>query len=210
MATFVGPPPIDDMRRAGTDSHLRTLPAGTELWRVYFRGGAHPTTWNTFRTFGPIVSARFDHHEPPPHEQRRAILYAAIAGPICLAEVFQETRVIDRSRNAPWLVSFRITGQINALDLTGLWPTLAGGSQEINNGDRHDARRWSRAIYTAFPQVDGLWYRSKMHGGMPCLALFERAGRVMAALPSFHAALASPDMFDVVKDTANQIGYVVL
>lgn len=209
MSTFAGPPHIDDMRRVETDGHLRILPAGTELWRVYFRGGAHPTTWNTFRSYGPVLTARFDHHLPPPHTQERAILYAAIAGPICLAEVFQELRVIDCSRNAPWLVSFHITGQINVLDLTGLWPTLAGGSQEINNGDRHDARRWSQAIYAAFPGVDGLWYRSKMHGGMPCLALYERAGRVMSVSPSFHAALASPGMFDVVKDTADQVGYVL-
>src|SRR5438094_10241510 len=117
MPPFAEPPSTDDLRRVRTDRQLRILPAGTELWRVYFRGGAHPTTWNTFRSYGPVLTARFDHHLPPPHTQERAILYAAIAGPICLAEVFQELRVIDRSRNTPWLASFHIMGQISLLDL---------------------------------------------------------------------------------------------
>jgi hypothetical protein len=210
VETFPEPPPVAELQRLGTRSHLHVLPAGTEFWRIYFRGGTHPTTWNTFRAFGPVVNARFDHHLPPPRTQERAILYAATDGATCLAEVFQESRVIDPAHNAPWLVSFRIVSDLTLLDLTGLWPTYAGGSQEINTGERSRTRRWSEAIYLAFPHVHGLWYRSKMHGGTPSIALYERAAPSLPASPSFHAALASPTMFDVLKDVAARLGYILM
>lgn len=181
-----------------------------ELWRVYFRGSQRPTTWHTFRAYGPVPTARFDHHLPPPCEQERGILYAATEGPICLAEVFQATRVIDRTDNAPWLVNFRLMADLHLLDLTGLWPTLAGGSQEINSGDRHIARQWSRAIYEAFPEVSGLWYRSKMYGSMPAIALYERAARALPAQPLFHMALASPTIFAVLDNAAARMGYTLI
>ena len=38
------------------------LPAGSLVWRLYSRGGRHPATWDGFRTYGPIPTARFDHH----------------------------------------------------------------------------------------------------------------------------------------------------
>ncbi len=210
MQTFSEPPDVDALRRIGAGAHLHILPAGSELWRIYFRSGAHPTTWRAFRAYGPTLTARFDHHLPPPREQERAILYAAVAAKICLAEVFQTTRVIDRDRSAPWLVGFRVTTDLALLDLTGLWPTYAGGSQEINSGDRMITRRWSQAIYAAFPDVAGLWYRSKMHGGMPSLALYERAAPSLPTAPSFHSALASPDAFDVLNAAAAALGYILM
>jgi len=62
--------------------------------------------WNTFRSFGPLKTARFDHHlfqpgkEPLPREQDRAIYYAAAAIATCLAEFFQDTRTIPSSMHA--------------------------------------------------------------------------------------------------------------
>lgn len=210
METFPPPPPPEALARIEVGAHLHVIPAGAELWRVYFRSGQHPTIWSAFRTFGPVATARFDHHEPPPHEQDRAILYVATEGPICLAEVFQISRVIDRFAGAPWLVSFRLTAELHLLDLTGLWPTAAGGSQEINSGSRQTARQWSRAVYAAFPDIHGLWYRSKMYGSMPAVALYERARRTLPAQPSFHTALASPTIFDVLDAAAAQIGYTLV
>lgn len=40
---------------------VHTLPAGSLAWRIYFRGGLHPTRWDRFRHAGP-TAARFDHH----------------------------------------------------------------------------------------------------------------------------------------------------
>lgn len=210
MKTFPPPPSADTLARAGVGTHLHVVPAGTELWRVYFRRGQYPTTWHAFRAFGPVATARFDHHEPPPREQERAILYAAAEGPICLAEVFQTSRVIDRVTGAPWLVSFPLTTDLHLLDLTGLWPTYAGGSQEINSGDRRIARQWSRAIYAAFPDIQGLRYRSKMYGSLPAMALYERARGALPTQPSFHTALASPAIFDVLDGTAADMGYTLV
>ena len=51
---------------------------GTALFRIYKRGGDHPTRWDEFRFYGPTGS-RFDHHLEPPHVQSRGSLYAARA-----------------------------------------------------------------------------------------------------------------------------------
>jgi len=210
VETFPEPPSAEALARIGIDAHVHMLPAGTGLWRIYFRGGPHPATWNTFRVFGPVPTARFDHHDSPPHEQERAILYAAVTGPICLAEVFQTSRAIDLTTNVPWLVRFHLIREVRLLDVTHLWPTRAGGSQEINSGDHARAQRWSRAIYAAYPEIDGLWYRSKMYGSMPAVALYERARQALPLRPSFHAALASPTLFDIVNNAAAQLGYTVV
>src|SRR2546426_6779076 len=92
LAKFPEPPPSADLA-ARIGPEVKPIPPGSVLWRVYFRGGPHPASWNQFRTHGPVSSGRFDHHDPPPHGQERAILYAAAEGPTCLAEVFQDTRV---------------------------------------------------------------------------------------------------------------------
>ena len=53
---------------------VRTIPAGSLVWRVYFRGGLHPMSWKDFRRVGP-VDARFDHHEESePHRRDRAVI----------------------------------------------------------------------------------------------------------------------------------------
>lgn len=84
---------------------MRTLPEGTTLARIYFSGGPHPVRWNEFRHYGP-TNARFDHHVPDGHgdsrTQDRSVLYCGSDALTCLAEVFQQTRRIDRVRNGPW------------------------------------------------------------------------------------------------------------
>ena len=97
MAKFPEPPSPADLAKR-TAPEVKTVDAGTSLSRVYFRGGPHPTTWRQFRAYGPVPSGRFDHHQPPPRRKERAILYAAIEAPTCLAEVFQETTGIPGYR----------------------------------------------------------------------------------------------------------------
>jgi len=182
------------------------LRAGRRLWRIYFAGGTHAMTWRDYRFFGP-TSARFDHHDPPPRVQAKDILYAASDAVTCLAEVFQATRVIDRSANAPWLVSFEIERDVALLDLMGSWPTRAGASMAINSGPRPRARRWSQAIYAAYAAVEGLLYGSSMHANKPCVALYERARAVLPAAPLFHRALADPALLLRLNGAATRIGY---
>ena len=93
------------------------LPAQSRLWRLYKRQ-LHNTNWNTFRSFGPTDS-RFDHHLPPKGVQERSILYAAEDWDTCVAEVFQEQRLVDTHKDEPRLVAFTFTSDIRLLDLGG-------------------------------------------------------------------------------------------
>lgn len=143
MPKFPLPPPAEVLRDITPE--IRRLKVGTLVWRVYFRGGPHPGRWNLMRAFGP-TTARFDHQLPDPagqpFEQDRAIQYQALDGITPLAEVFQDTRVIDRAARSPWLVAYALAVDLELLDLTGSYPTRAGASMLINCGSRPRARAW--------------------------------------------------------------------
>ena len=204
MSKFPEPPVAADL--AGIAPEWKTLAQGTALWRLYFRGGKHPTLWNTFRTFGP-TSSRFDHHLPASQPPDRAILYAAAHGPTCLAEVFQDTRVLDRIAKDPWLVGFSLQLPVVLLDLAGPWPTRAGASMAINTGPRPRSQRWSRVIYEAYPEGQGLHYPSSMHGNLPAVALYERSLPALPPVPIFHRPLRDPALLPVLKRIARDLGY---
>ncbi len=205
MPKFPEPPSGEELARL--EAAVKHLPAGTEFWRLYFRGGSHPGRWDEFRSWGPAGTARFDHHLPPPHLQERAILYTALHGPTCVAEVFQDTRVVDRYRREPWLVGFELGDDIYLLDLTGTWPTAAGASMAMSSGPRPRAQRWSRAIYEAYPHVQGIWYPSSMHSNRPAVALYERARSAVPTSPFFHRPLADPALLVPLRAIALEVGY---
>src|SRR5262249_26845701 len=116
VSKFPEPPDSDVLVKTPPAWH--DLLPGTEQWRIYFRGGGHPTEWNPFRAYGP-ANGRFDHHRPPPREPERRI-YCAAASPItCLAEVFQDARNVDVHRRDPWLVGFALRRMVRLLDLRG-------------------------------------------------------------------------------------------
>ena len=80
---------------------------------------------NQFRAWGP-TDARFDHQFPPPSLHAREILFGAIgpqAGLTAVAEVFQDTRDVERSRKGARLVAFDTIVELQLLDLMGTWPT---------------------------------------------------------------------------------------
>lgn len=207
MARLPLPPTIEAL--AAISPAWRVLPAGALLWRVYFHGGPHPTTWKTFRTFGP-TGARFDHHTYPKREQNRGILYAAQRSLTCFAEVFQRAGVVDLTTNAPFIVAFRTTAPLRLLDLSGHWPTVAGASMAINSGSHARARAWSRIIYATYPETQGLWYCSSMDENAPCVALYERAADAMPVTPSFHAPLADPRLRVMIDRHAVTLNYLVI
>lgn len=207
MAKFPEPPAPSLLRALGPA--LCTVPAGTLVWRVYFRAGTHPTRWNEFRSFGP-TDGRFDHHEPPPHLQTRAILYAARLGPTCIAEVYQATRTIDRRRRSPWLAGFRVTRDLTLLDLTGAWTTKAGASTAIHSGSRSRARRWSQAFYAAFPRIEGIAYCSSMDANRDAFAFYERAHRFLPRRPEFHRPLNDQAIMKRLEGAALRFGYALV
>jgi hypothetical protein len=140
----------------------------------------------------------------------RTILYAAESGPTCVAEVFQDTRVIDRSANTPALVAFLTRRDVSLLDVTDAWPTRAGASMAINSGSRAMARRWSRAIHSAYPKVQGIYYASSMNANQPALALYERARAAVPAAPAMDLLLSDPGLAAVLAAAATRFGYAVV
>jgi hypothetical protein len=204
------PPPPPPGLLALVPPAWRLLPAGSELWRIYRAGGAHPQSWNGFRSWGPHADARFDHHEPPPREQTRGVLYGALDVVTCVAEVFQRTNVVARSEHAPYLAAFALAGGLRLLDLAGPWPTIAGASMALNSAlDRALTQAWSRAVYLAYPDADGLWYPSSMHANRPAVVLYERAAAALPAAPVLNRALADPALDSTVVGAAHAVGYAI-
>ncbi len=209
MAKLPNPPTAADLARVLPA--LRTLEAGATLWRIYKRGGRHPVLWNTFRTFGPLRTARFDHHlageDGAPHSQERKIYYAAAEIATCLAEIFQDTRTISRDHEEVSLVGFELRTDLTLLDLTGAWPTQAGASMALCSGPRSRSRSWSHAIYEAYPDVQGLYYPSSMHANQPAVALYERALAGIPPTPVFHRPLSDPALLSDLERVAQRLGY---
>lgn len=190
---------------------LHTLPAGSLAWRIYFRGGRHPTRWDHFRHAGP-TAARFDHHlGRQATYQDRAVLYAAGDPATCFAEVFQNTRVINRWHREPWLVGFDTAAPLRLLDLTGSFATRAGASMGLMTGPRSVSRNRARGFYDAYAATLGLRYPSSMHANRPAMVLTDRAeaAGVIPEHPGFHRALRDPALLSLLKNIARTLGYAV-
>lgn len=206
MAKLPRPPSVADIQHTLPD--VRTLAKGTVLARVYFSAGAYPTRWNEFRRYGP-ANGRFDHHlldkKGGSWVQDRAVLYCARSAVTCVAEVFQQTRRIDRVRDAPWLAIFELRRSVRLLDVTGTYPTRVGASMAINSGSRIRAREWARCFYEAHEELHGIYYASSMHANQPAIALNDRAEKTKAlpAHPTFNRALADDALLDVLKHAAS-------
>lgn len=210
MPKLPNPPGLEKLKSIGPE--IVVLSAGTLLFRIYFRGGEHPGRWDEFRSFGPLASARLDHHpdEEPRLHEAYGILYAASEIKTCVAEVFQEKRTVDPRAREPWLAGFSLSEELTLLDLTGGWPTRAGASMNINSGPRPKSRRWSRAIYAAYPEVTGLLYASSMHANQPAAALYERAAKAIPDTLDLHVPLSHPGLTGGLEQMAEELGYDLL
>jgi hypothetical protein len=183
------------------------------LWRLYRRGGSHPTAWNEFRTYGPLTTGRFDHHPEPAAEHGvlgPGVLYVGEHGPACVAEAFQSNRTIMRQFAEPHLVAFALRRDVTLLDLCGLWPTAAGASQAIATGPRSSSRAWARAIRAAYPDLEGLRYRSSMYGGEPVAILNELARDALPRGPEDDIALTDATLTAYLDDAAASVRYRVV
>lgn len=61
--TVLDPPGKAELQALGYE--LKTVPAGTILWRIHSTSSAPAVPWNRPRTFGPVPSARWDPHPMP-------------------------------------------------------------------------------------------------------------------------------------------------
>jgi hypothetical protein len=212
MAKFPWPPPAERLHAVRRDDDVVAVAPMSALARVFRSGGDHPLRWDGFRTIGPVDSARFDPHPPTDDGVARAapgygVLYAAVALRTCLAEAFQSARVVDRRTDAPWLAVFNPTRTLRVLDLAGTWPTRAGASQAISSGPRDRARAWARAIFAAYDDVDGLWYRSSMDAGRPAVCLWERGSDALPAQPRALLPLDAPGLALPIARAGKALGY---
>lgn len=212
MSKLPRQPDLDRLREL--EPELFELPAGTELYRIYFRGGNHPTRWNALRYFGP-TNARFDHHEPndrgDAQRQARGIAYYAPQAITCLAEVFQgPPRIIRRHRDDPWLVAFELQSPLTLLDLRQGFALRAGASMKLMSGPKSFSRNWARGFYDTYARVDGLYYPSSLTNE-PAIVLNERAAaNVFPSTPSFHRALSDPALLTPLRNAARELGYGLL
>ncbi|SFT64976.1 RES domain-containing protein [Actinopolyspora lacussalsi subsp. righensis] len=192
------------------------VPAGTRLVRIFASGGNHPQHWNSFRYAGPLPHARFDPHPPKPQggptvTREHGVLYFSLAVQTCIAEVFQATSTVDRKTRAPQLVIFRPRRTVRLLDLSGLWPTRAGASQAISNGTKERTQSWARCIRAAYPELDGLWYRSSMDAGEPSVCLWDPpAATVLPENPDLLLPLEHPGLDLPLGRVCKELGYTLL
>ncbi len=205
MPKLPWPPTAEEL--LARDSVPEIVEQAVPLWRIHFTASSHPAEWNELRHYGPVASGRFDPHPPPTSaHQTEGVAYLAADVSTALAEVFQETRVIATSRDAPWLSGFTPSRSLRLLDLRGQWPLRAGASHTINTGRKDHCRAWARAIRTAWPELDGLARASAMTSTL-CVTLFNPADDAFPGRPAFSAPLTHPELLPRLVDAALQIGY---
>jgi RES domain-containing protein len=190
--------------------------SATRLVRIFTAGGVHRQRWNAFRYTGPLPHARFDPHPVGPDggpttTKEHGVLYFGLSVRTSVAEVFQDTSIVDRSTNRPHLVVIRARRTLRLLDLAGLWPTRAGASQEISSGPKSVTQVWGRVIRAAHPELDGVWYRSSMDSGEPAICLWDPpAGTAMPDAPDVLLPLDYPGLDLPLARICNELNYTLL
>jgi len=108
------------------------------------------------------------------------------------------------------LILFSLTREVPLLDLVGLWPTRAGASTAIHSGPRPRSQAWARAVYEAFPRLEGVLYCSSMNANQPAIALFERALSALPPLPTSNDPLSNPLLRALLLRYATRLGFRLL
>ena len=150
---------------------------------------------------------RWDPHPgPEPISRAEGVLYAAADIATSLAEVYQTTRVIDTRAGAPTLIAWQPQRRLRLLDLSGTWPLRNTASAALLAAPRSICRRWARAIYTTWPELDGLCVLSTMTG-RPNIVLWNAAAGTIPAMPSFSRPLTHPLVWSIAQAAAAEIRY---
>lgn len=213
-------------RLSDDPSWVRQVRAGTALARIFRAGGPHPVEWHEFRDYGPL-DARFDPQPEPvgPHPGE-GVLYAVLertaaaeepahpgdsAFAACLLEVFQQTRMVQRVEGSPTLAMFATVRQLRLLDLSDSdWIAVAGGNASISSGERARAREWSRAIRSAYPDLDGVVSASSVVPTARVVALWAPAEDALPRHPIAQLRLDREELTAVIDSAADRYGYLVL
>lgn len=203
---------LNELRR--TEDVVAVHPA-TRLVRIFTAHGNHPQRWDSFRYTGPLPHGRFDPQHPrrgePVTDRDNGVLYFGLSVRTSVAEVFQTTSTLDRKTRGPHLVVVRPARTLRLLDLSGLWPTRVGASQEISSGPKRITQAWARAIRAAYHDLDGLWYRSSMDSGSPAICLWDPpAGGALPAAPDVLLQLDHPGLDVPLSRVCEELNYLML
>jgi hypothetical protein len=188
---------------------VRAVPAGTRVCRIYTRIGTHPTRPDQLRAYGPVPTARFDHHPPPPwvHPDASAGYYGVVSlddagldptGPVnldpeagvaidspvvtAIAETFQTNRTVVLSDRQALAIG-TLSQPCEVLDLGSAWATRAGAGNHLSTGPHPVTRRWAQAIWAGYPQLAGVYWHSSVHPPGRVLMLNERAADQQRIVP---------------------------
>lgn len=166
----------------------------------------HPTAWNQHRSYGPLVTARYDSW-PPPAQQwpGEGVGYFRTTIAACVAEVYQDGRAVNPRLGGRYLTGFIPSRELRLLDLTGPWPIRVGASHAINSGPKDRTRRWANALHAAFPDADGVLYIGV--AGIACVALWLPPAEVFPGYPSLSRPLADPSLRPHLADACAQIAF---
>lgn len=183
------------------------------LWRVHATEGDHPQHWDELRTFGPIPGMRFDPQPPPMADHPgNGVMYTAASPVTAIAEVYQETRVIDRGYRGNTLAGWQPTRTLELLDLTSRWPVANKGVAAMQMSDKERTSAWSSAINAQFGAfLDGLYHHSSVDGQV-MITLFNRSEMYSSfpSRPSFSAPLSSAACDAIILDATDELDYLVL
>ena len=180
------------------------------LWRIHRTEGEHMLPWNKLRTYGPLPSMRWDPHPgSEPISADEGVLYAAADVTTSLAEVYQATRMIDTRSGAPTLTAWQPPRRLRLLDLSGTWLLRNSASAAMLAAPRSICRRWASAIYTTWPELDGLYVPSTLTG-RPNIVLWNAAADSIPAMPAFSRPLTHPLVWSIAQAAAAEIGYRIL
>ncbi len=72
------------------------------------------------------------------------------------------------------------------------------------------AKAWSRAIYAAYPHIEGLRYASSMNAHQPAFALYERARQALPAAAALDLPLATPALAAPLAAESIRFGYALV
>ena len=130
------------------------------------------------RFFGPVPTARFDHHPPPLREhESESVWYAASNLRCAVAEAFGKG-VIDRQSNRR-VALVEARRDLSLLDLMSVGMRRVGATQELaRTTDYELTQEWARAFYgdRAYRGLRGLRWRGRQIAA-PCIVLTDRAAR---------------------------------
>jgi hypothetical protein len=205
VVRIVLPPP--DPRRRLNPVHI-TLPAGTDLFRIYDPASQHNPGPLTFRARGAY--ARFDHHQDTGTDESRAIWYGGLPFACALLEAFQSDVIEPGTKR---LIRARTTRDLVLLDLRGRAAVRAGTVAAIGASDHNLSQAWSRHFYDdpdkIYGAIDGLHWASAVNGDR-AVALYERAADALETPPDHDALLTDPAVLASARRIAHNHGLLVI